>query len=147
MADKCRNRKQKLGGFEKWHFHLVIERLPITLWLAVLSLECALSRYLWTLTTTIYYSCPSRHLPSSPGLSSNTYHIVTPRFPHRYDFSPHPFLPSKPQENPQVPSLQSSPCDEGVRLYSLITAGTEHTSLVIMMVAPDRGFENIAVDS
>ena len=53
MADKCRDGQQKLGGFEKWHFYLVIESLPIMLRLTVLSLECALSRYLWTTSHTI----------------------------------------------------------------------------------------------
>ena len=27
-ADKSRDRQRKLDGFEKWHFHLIIESLP-----------------------------------------------------------------------------------------------------------------------
>ena len=52
-ADKSRDRQRKLDGFEKWHFHLVIESLPIMLQLAVLLLGCALSRYLWIISRTI----------------------------------------------------------------------------------------------
>ena len=47
-ADKSRNRQQKLDGFEKWHFRLAIEGLPVMLQIALLLLGCALSRYLWT---------------------------------------------------------------------------------------------------
>ena len=52
-ADKSRDRQRKLDGFKEWHFHLVIESLPIMLQLAVLLLGCALSRYLWTISRTI----------------------------------------------------------------------------------------------
>ena len=88
-ADKSRDRQRKLDGFEKWHFHLVIESLPIMLQLAVLLLGCALSCYLWTISRTvagiilaitllgvtlyvfltlvaaIYYSCPYQTPPSA----------------------------------------------------------------------------------
>jgi len=47
-ADKSRDRQRKFDGFEKWHFHLAIESLPVMLQLALLLLGCALSRYLWT---------------------------------------------------------------------------------------------------
>ena len=88
-ADKSRDRQRKLDGFEKWHFHLVIESLPVMLQLALLLLGCALSRYLWaisrtvagviiaitlfgvtsyvffTLVATLYYNCPYQTPPSS----------------------------------------------------------------------------------
>ena len=52
-ADKSRNRQQKLDGFEKWHFRLAIEGLPVMLQIALLLLGCALSRYLWTTSRTV----------------------------------------------------------------------------------------------
>jgi len=52
-ADKSRDRQRKLDGFEKWHFRLVIESLPVMLQLALLLLGCALSRYLWTISHTV----------------------------------------------------------------------------------------------
>ena len=87
-ADKSRDRQRKLDGFTKWHFHLVIESLPVMLQLALLLLGCALSRYLWTisrtvagvivamtlfgltsyifftLAATLYYNCPYQTPPS-----------------------------------------------------------------------------------
>jgi len=87
-ADKSRDRQRKLDGFKKWHFHLVIESLPVMLQLALLLLGCALSQYLWmisrtvagvvaamtlfgitsyvlfTLAATLYYNCPYQTPPS-----------------------------------------------------------------------------------
>jgi len=37
-ADKSRDRQRKLDGFEKWHFRLAIESLPVMLQLALLLL-------------------------------------------------------------------------------------------------------------
>ena len=87
-ADKSRDRQRKLDGFKKWHFHLVIESLPVMLQLALLLLGCALSQYLWTISHTVagiiatmtffgvtsyvfftlaailYYNCPYQTPPS-----------------------------------------------------------------------------------
>jgi len=87
-ADKSRDRQRKLDGFEKWHFRLAIESLPVMLQFALLLLGCALSRYLWTishtvagvtiavtlfgvtsyvflsLAATLYYNCPYQTPPS-----------------------------------------------------------------------------------
>jgi len=52
-ADKSCDRQRKLDGFEKWHFHLAIESLPVMLQLALLLLGCALSRYLWMISRTV----------------------------------------------------------------------------------------------
>jgi len=52
-ADKSRDRQRKLDGFEKWHFRLAIESLPVMLQFALLLLGCALSRYLWTTSRTV----------------------------------------------------------------------------------------------
>ena len=88
-ADKSRDRQRKLDGFEKWHFHLAIESLPVMLQVALLLLGCALSKYLWTisrtvagvivavtlfgvtsyvfltLTAALYYNCPYQTPPSN----------------------------------------------------------------------------------
>ena len=88
-ADKSRDRQRELDGFDKWHFHLVIESLPVMLQLALLLPGCALSRYLWTisrtvagvvvaitlfrvtsyvfftLAATLYYNCPYQTPPST----------------------------------------------------------------------------------
>jgi len=87
-ADKSRDRQRKLDGFEKWHFRLAIESLPVMLQFALLLLGCALSRYLWmtsrtvagvvaavtlfgvtsyvflSLAATFYYNCPYQTPPS-----------------------------------------------------------------------------------
>ena len=87
-ADKSRDRQRKLDGLEKWHFHFIIESLPVMLQLALLLLGCALSMYLWTtcrtvagvivavtlfgvasyifltLAATVYYNCPYQTPPS-----------------------------------------------------------------------------------
>ena len=87
-ADKSRDRQRKLDGFEKWHFHLAIESLPVMLQVSLLLLGCALSQYLWTisrtvagvvvavtlfgltsyvfltLAATLYYDCPYQTPPS-----------------------------------------------------------------------------------
>ena len=52
-ADKSRNRQHKLDGFEKWHFHLVIESLPAMLQFVLLLLGCALSLYLWAINPAV----------------------------------------------------------------------------------------------
>ena len=52
-ADKSRDRQSKLDGLEKWHFHLVIESLPIVLQFALFLFGCAMSTYLWTISRTV----------------------------------------------------------------------------------------------
>ena len=52
-ADKSRDRQRKLDGFERWHFHLAIESLPVMLQVSLLLLGCALSQYLWTISHTV----------------------------------------------------------------------------------------------
>ena len=52
-ADKSRDRQRKLDGLERWHFVLIVESLPVMLQFAVLSLGCALSRYLWKISPTV----------------------------------------------------------------------------------------------
>ena len=47
-ADKSRDRRRKLDGFEKWHFRLAIESLPVMLQFTLMLLGCALAKYLWT---------------------------------------------------------------------------------------------------
>jgi hypothetical protein len=47
-AEKSWDRQNKLQGMEQWHFHVVMESLPIMLQLALLLLGCALSSHLWS---------------------------------------------------------------------------------------------------
>ena len=49
MIERCGDRQRKFDGLEKWRFPLPIEALPIMLQLAVFSLACGVSRYLWSI--------------------------------------------------------------------------------------------------
>ena len=99
-----------------------------------------------TLATKIYYNCPYRTPSIIAGTVikylSHSHHV----FPVATTIHCTLFFHRKPQENSQVASLRSSPCDEGVRLYFVMTAGTEHIPLVTVMAAPARIFEETAVD-
>jgi len=87
-ADKSRDRQQKLDGHERWYFYTAIESLPMMLQFALILFGCALSLYLYntspivawiiigfglaavtvhnffTLTATLYHSCPYRTIYS-----------------------------------------------------------------------------------
>ena len=82
-ADKSRDRQRKLDGSDRWHFHLVIESLPVMFQIVLLSLGRGLPRYLWTigrghcchnslgshhvffvLAATLYYNCSYQTSPS-----------------------------------------------------------------------------------
>ena len=100
-ADKSRDRQRKLDGLDRWHFHLVIESLPVMLQLALLLLGCALSLYLWTISRTVagvtiavtilgvgsyicftlaatfFYSCPYQTPPSLVIRTLLTHNYVT----------------------------------------------------------------------
>jgi hypothetical protein len=53
MVECCGNRQRKFDGLEKWPFRLFIESLPIMLQLALLLLACGLSRYVWSVNTSV----------------------------------------------------------------------------------------------
>jgi len=171
-ADKSRDRQRKLDGFDKWHFHLVIESLPVMLQLALLLLGCALSRYLWTisrtvagvavaitlfgvtsyvfftLAATLYYNCPYQTPPST------LIRTVTKYLAH----SDVAFVRSLRSLTTSFPSIKNlgwilgrlrSGVRSALRSFHCIPAvgeGTEHVSLAIIVTPPTRVFEGTPVD-
>ena len=53
MTERCGDRQPKLDGLEKWYFRLLVEGLPVMLQAALLLLGCALSRYMWSVNTSV----------------------------------------------------------------------------------------------
>jgi hypothetical protein len=53
MVERCGDRQRKFDGLEKWPFRLFIESLPIMLQIALLLLACGLSRYMWSVNTSV----------------------------------------------------------------------------------------------
>ena len=51
--ERSQNRQRKLDGIVAWYFDHVMESLPLMLQIALLLLGCALSRYLWGISTTV----------------------------------------------------------------------------------------------
>ena len=53
MVERCGDRQRKYDGLERWPFHLFVEGLSIMLQIALLLLTCGLSRYMWTVNTSV----------------------------------------------------------------------------------------------
>ena len=53
MVERCGDRQLKFNGLEKWPFRIFIESLPVMLQVALLLLACALSRYMWSINTSV----------------------------------------------------------------------------------------------
>jgi len=53
MVERCGDRQRKFDGLEKWPFRLFVESLPIMLQIALLLLTCGLSRYMWSVNTSV----------------------------------------------------------------------------------------------
>jgi hypothetical protein len=51
--ERSQNRQRKLDGIIRWYFDSVLESLPLMLQVALLLLGCALSRYLWEISSII----------------------------------------------------------------------------------------------
>jgi len=51
--ERSQNRQRKLDGIIAWYFEHVLECLPVMLQIALLLLGCALSRYLWDISTAV----------------------------------------------------------------------------------------------
>jgi hypothetical protein len=51
--DRSQNRQRKLDGIVGWYFDSVMQSLPLMLQIALLLLGCALSRYLWEISSII----------------------------------------------------------------------------------------------
>jgi len=53
MIERWGDRQRKFDGLEKWSFRLFVEGLPIMLQIALLLLMCGLSRYMWSVNTSV----------------------------------------------------------------------------------------------
>ena len=53
MVERCGDRQRKFNGLERWPFRLFIESLPIILQIALFFLTCGLSRYMWSVNTSV----------------------------------------------------------------------------------------------
>ena len=53
MAERCGDRQRKFDGLGKWPFRFFIDSLPVMLQIALLLLACGLSRYMWSVNTSV----------------------------------------------------------------------------------------------
>ena len=53
IVERCGDRQRKFDGLEKWPFRPFMEGLPIILQIALLLLTCGLSRYMWSVDTSV----------------------------------------------------------------------------------------------
>ena len=51
--ERCSDRQRKFDALKKWPFHFFISGLPILLQIALLLLACGLSRYTWSVNTSV----------------------------------------------------------------------------------------------
>jgi hypothetical protein len=52
-TERGQNRQRKLDGIVAWYFNYVMESLPLMLQAALLLSSCAISRYLWEISTIV----------------------------------------------------------------------------------------------
>ena len=52
-VERCADRQRKSDGLERWPFRLFIDSLPLMLQIALLLLACGLSRYMWSINTSV----------------------------------------------------------------------------------------------
>ena len=53
VVERCGDCQRKFDGLEKWPFRLFVESLPIILQIALFLLACGLSRYMWSVNTSV----------------------------------------------------------------------------------------------
>lgn len=53
MTERSGDRQRKFDGLKKWPFRFFIEGLPIILQIALILLACGLSRYMWSVNTSV----------------------------------------------------------------------------------------------
>jgi len=171
-ADKSRDRQRKLDGFEKWHFHLAIEGLPVMLQFALLLLGCALSRYLWaisrtvagvivaftlfgitfyltfTLAATLYYNCPYQTPPSILTRTVIRYLTRSDAGFARSLRSVIASLPSTTNLRRNLRHLRSGVRSalESFRCIPAMAEEAEHIPVAGVVVSPVRIFEDILID-
>jgi Family of unknown function (DUF6535) len=51
--ERCRERQQKLDGIKKWKFYVIVEGMPFMLYIGLLLLGIALSRYMWDISRSV----------------------------------------------------------------------------------------------
>jgi len=171
-ADKSRDRQRKLDGFEKWHFRLAIESLPVILQFALLLLGCALSRYLWTISHTVagvtiavtlfgvtsyvflslaatfYYNCPYQTPPSI--LTRRVIKYIThsdAAFAHTLR-SLIGFLPSTGNLGQIFSRLRSGihVVLESFGCTPIVEGGVARIPLALVVKSPTRIFGDISID-
>ena len=170
--DKSRDRQLKLDGFDKWHFHLAIESLPVMLQVALLWLACGLSRYLWTISRTIagvilamtlfgitlyifltlaatfYYNCPYQ---TPPSILTRTFIKYLTRSDTEFARSLRSliaFLPSI-QGLKKIPRLLRSGVRSVVESFGCVPTITEEAEdipLAVVLESPNRIFEDISIN-
>jgi len=171
-ADKSRGRQRKLDSLREWHFHIVIESVPVMLQLGLLLLGCALSRYLWTTSHTVagvviavmlfgvtsyvfltlaailHYNCPYQTPPSI--LTRTVIRYLTHNnatFSHLSRSLITPF-PSFKNIRRIIGHLRSG-IRSVLKKFSCIPIGaeeTEHIQLAVVMAPPTRIFEDTPID-
>ena len=52
-VERCGDCRRKLNGLHRWHFHVLMESLPVVLQLALSLLGCGLSQYMWVVKQTV----------------------------------------------------------------------------------------------
>jgi len=171
-GDKSRDRQRKLDGFEKWHFHLVIEGLPVMLQFALLLLGGALSRYLWatsrtvagvilaftlfgvtcyvffTLAATLHYNCPYQTPPSIIARAAIRYLTHSnAAFIRSLRSLITPLAPIK-NLGRSLKHFCSGVCGalESFRRLLATAKEAEHISVASVVVSPTRIFEDISID-
>jgi len=171
-GDKSRDRQRKLDGSEKWHFHLVIESLPVMLQLALLLLGGALSRYLWTtsrtvagvilaftlfgitsyvfftVAATLYYNCPYQTPPSVLTRAAIRYLTRSDAGFARSLRSVISSLPSTKNLGRSLKRFYSGVRSalEGFCCLPPVAGKTEHISVAAVVVSPTRIFEDILIN-
>ena len=170
-ADKSRDRQRKLDGFEKWHFHLAIESLPVMLQIALLLLGCALSLYLrtishtvagvivavtlfgvtlyifLTLAATLYYNCPYQTPPSTLTRALITY-LARGDDAFTRLFRSLITLPSINDVRRILGRIHSGvrSVAESFGCIPAVVEEVEHVPLAVVLASPTRIFEDTCVD-
>ena len=171
-VEKSRDRQRKLDGFKKWHFHLVIESLPVMLQFALLLLGCALTLHLWTINRTVagvilaftlfgittyafftlaaafHYNCPYQTPPSILARTAIRHLVQSHSAFVRSLRSVISFLPSTKSLRWFLRNLLSRLCGglEPFHRNSAAEARAVDIAQAIVIVPPTRIFENMSVD-
>ena len=142
MTERCGDRQRKLDGLEKWPFRWLIEGLPIMLQIALLLLSCGLSRYMWSINTSV-----ARVVIAFTVLTVVFYLVIMVAGMRSYD---------SPFQTPASLGLRALRHNEGVQKFLTVvsppvviihTAGTNTINHIVeasrqLGRSLDRGFQN-----